>query len=111
MENAKTVFTRVMAPPTTAGGEVAPAALFPHLMAVLVLLTLVSLFHVWSRVQVIELNLQLNEAGRQLKEYKQEGTRLRLEIASLKTPARIETLAKGELGMVLPAEQQMIVVR
>jgi cell division protein FtsL len=41
----------------------------------------------------------------------QEKSRLRLEVASLKNPARIETLAKGELGMGLPTDQQVIVVR
>jgi cell division protein FtsL len=85
--------------------------LFPHLMVVMVLLTLVSIFHVWSRVRVIELNLQLADAGRQLKNEQQEQNRLRLEVASLKTPARIEALAKGELGMALPTEQQVVIVK
>jgi len=31
--------------------------LFPHLMVVMVLLTIVSIFHVWSRAKVIDLNL------------------------------------------------------
>ncbi len=85
--------------------------LFPHLMVVMVLLTLVSVFHVWSRARVIELNLQLADIGNQLKEEQQEQNRLRLEVASLKTPARIEALAKGELGMALPADQQVVVVK
>ncbi len=85
--------------------------LFPHLMVVMVLLTIVSIFHVWSRAKVIELNLQLTGIGGQLKEAQQEQNRLKLEVASLKTPARIEALAKGELGMALPADQQVINVR
>ena len=36
---------------------------------------------------------------------------LRLEVASLKNPARIEALAKGDLGMDLPSDQQVIVVK
>jgi cell division protein FtsL len=85
--------------------------LFPHLMVVMVLLTLVSIFHVWSRVRVIELNLQLADVGSQLKNEQQEQNRLKLEVASLKTPARIETLAKGELGMALPTDQQVVIVK
>ena len=45
------------------------------------------------------------------KNEQQEQNRLKLEVASLKTPARIETLAKGELGMALPTEQQVVIVK
>ena len=41
----------------------------------------------------------------------QEQGRLKLEVASLKTPARIEAIAKGTLGMSLPTEQQVVVVK
>jgi cell division protein FtsL len=85
--------------------------LFPYLLAVMVLLTIVSIFHVWSRVRVIDLNLQLAEVTRQMKEQQQEHNRLKLEVASLKTPARIEALAKGVLGMALPTDQQMVIVK
>lgn len=77
----------------------------------LILLTAVSIFHVWSRFRLVELNLQLGESSRQLKELEQEQKRLRLEAESLKTPARIETLAKRDLGMTIPKEHQMIQVR
>ena len=52
--------------------------IFPHLVIVMVLLTIVSIFHVWSRVQTIELNLQLTDVGNQLKNEQQEQNRLRL---------------------------------
>lgn len=85
--------------------------LFPYLMGVMVLLTLVSIFHVWSRVKVIDLNLQITEITREIKAQEQEQNRLRLEVASLRTPARIEAIAKGDLGMALPTEQQVVVVK
>ncbi len=85
--------------------------LFPYLIIVTVLLMLVSLFHVWSRVKVVDLNLQLTEANKTMKENLQEKNRLRLEVASLRNPARIEMLAKGELGMALTSDQQVIVVK
>ncbi len=85
--------------------------LFPYLIIVTVLLMLVSLFHVWSRVKVVDLNLQLTEANRILRENLQEKNRLRLEAASLRNPARIEMVAKEELGMALPSDQQVIVVK
>jgi cell division protein FtsL len=85
--------------------------LFPYLLAVMVLLTIVSIFHVWSRVRLIDLNLQLAEVTRQMKEQHQEHSRLKLEVASMKTPARIEALARGELGMALPTDQQVVIVK
>lgn len=85
--------------------------IFPHLIAVMVLLTLVSIFHVWSRVKVVEMNLQLTEVGNQLKNEQQEQNRLKLEVASMRTPVRIEAVAKGELGMALPTEQQVVIVK
>jgi len=85
--------------------------LFPYLMVVMVLLTVVSIFHVWSRVKVIDMNLRIAGISREIREQEQEQNRLRLEVASLKTPARIEALAKGTLGMALPTEQQIIVVK
>lgn len=85
--------------------------LLPYLMVVLLLLTGVSLFHVWSRIRVIEYGLQITESGRLLKDAQQENSRLRLEVASLKTPARIEGLARDELGMALPTDQQVVAIR
>jgi len=34
-----------------------------------------------------------------------------LEVASLKTPARIEAIAKNNLGMTVPTDAQIIVVK
>jgi cell division protein FtsL len=82
-----------------------------YVMGIIVVVTAVSVFHVWSRVKVMDLNLKVGELRRELKAQEQEQGRLRLEVASLKIPARIETLAKGELGMSLPTEQQVIQVR
>jgi len=81
------------------------------LMICMVLLTIVSIFHVWSRFRLVELNLQVGEANRQLKNLEQEQKRLMLEVASLKTPARIEAIAKNNLGMTVPTDAQIIVVK
>lgn len=85
--------------------------LFPYLMIVMVLLTVVSVFHVWSRVKVIDMNLRIAEISREIREQEQEQNRLKLEVAALKTPARIEALARGELGMALPTDQQVVIVK
>lgn len=112
MAQTKVAYDKVVAPArpgTVARGE--SWISFPYLTGVMVLLTLVSIFHVWSRVEVIDLNLKISDASRQLKEQQQENKRLRVEVASLKAPARIEALAKGELGMALPTDQQVVLVK
>lgn len=112
MAHSKATFSKVAAPASTAtvanGRHLVP---FPYLVGVMVLVTAVSIFHVWSRVRVIDLNLQISAVNRQFQEMQQENKRLKVEIASLKTPARIEALAKGELGMALPTDQQVIVIK
>ena len=113
MADIKTMSSKVAAPRQLNVVSLNPKKLdiFPHLVAIMVLLTLVSIFHVWSRVKVIELNLQLADVGNQFKNEQQEQNRLKLEVASMKTPVRIEALAKGELGMALPTEQQVVIVK
>jgi cell division protein FtsL len=113
MANIKTMSNKVAAPRHLDAVDVYAKRgdLFSHLMVVMVLLTLVSIFHVWSRVKVIDLNLRLADVNGQVKEVQQEQNRLKLEVASLKTPARIEVLAKGDLGMALPTDQQVVIVK
>jgi cell division protein FtsL len=111
MANIKTAYSKVAAPPRIELESPLRWELFPFIIAVLALLTIVSVFHVWSRVKVIDLNLQISELSKQMKESQQEYNRLYLEAASLKTPARIEAVAKGELGMLLPTDQQAVTVK
>ena len=77
----------------------------------MVVFTIVSVFHVWSRFKLVDLNLKISEISSQLNEAEQEQKRLKLESASLKAPARIEAIAKNELGMALPTDQQVINVK
>jgi cell division protein FtsL len=109
--HTRTAYSKVVAPKRVEAIYAKRWDLFPYLMMVMVLITVVSTFHVWSRVKVVELSLGVTEVNRLFKDQQQENSRLRLEVASLKTPARIEAMAKGELGMALPTDQQVVVVR
>ncbi|NTV48899.1 MAG: cell division protein FtsL [Geobacteraceae bacterium] len=113
MAQVRTDYTKVAAPRALGGLEVTPHRidLFKYLMICMVLFTMVSVFHVWSRFKLVDLNLQISEISRQLSEAGQEQKRLRLEAASLKAPDRIEAIAKNELGMALPTKQQIIYVK
>jgi len=113
MAQARTDYTKVAAPRALGGLVVTPQRidLFKYLMICMIVFTIVSVFHVWSRFKLVELNLQISEISRQLNEAGQEQKRLKLEAASLKAPARIEAIAKNELGMALPTDQQIIHVK
>ncbi|ABQ28125.1 cell division protein FtsL [Geotalea uraniireducens] len=111
MAHSKATFSKVAAPTKSAAVVDLRWSSFPYLTAVMAMVTVVSIFHVWSRVKVIDLNLQIVGTNGSYKEQQQENKRLKLEVASLKTPARIEALAKGELGMTMPTEQQVVVVK
>ncbi|CAH2032243.1 cell division protein FtsL [Trichlorobacter ammonificans] len=112
MGTAKTDYGKVLLPQQVGRGfSVRRLDVARFLMICMILLTIVSIFHVWSRFRLIELNLQVSEASRKLKSLEQEQKQLQLEVASLKTPARIETIAKRDLGMAVPREEQIILVR
>ena len=113
MAQARTDYTKVAAPRALGGLVVTPHRidLFKYLMICMFIFTMVSVFHVWSRFKLVDLNLQISEISRQLSEAGQEQKRLKLEAASLKAPARIEAIAKNELEMDLPTVLQVVHVR
>ena len=77
----------------------------PNLLPVLgfiALLLLVSLFFVWSRAQVTSLEYEMSQL--------ESTSNLRLEAASLRSPERIERVARQELHLRLPSADQVITV-
>ncbi len=70
-----------------------------------------SLFYVWSRIQVIQIGYALSDALKEERALTLVNKKLRLEIATLKSYARIEKIAIEELGMVKPKPDQVIVIR
>jgi cell division protein FtsL len=75
------------------------------------MLLLLSLFVVWSRLQVLQLEYGISSVESKIRSGQQEASRLRLEAASLRHPGRIEQVAMSELGLRLPNPSQMISVR
>jgi cell division protein FtsL len=70
-----------------------------------------SLFYVWSHHQIIALGYETSQATREEQELLQENKKLRLKLAALKAPGRIERMASQELGLVNPQKEQLIIVR
>ena len=105
MAQARTDYTKVAAPRALGGLVVTPHRidLFKYLMICMVVFTIVSVFHVWSRFKLVDLNLEISEISRQLNAAGQEQKRLRLEAASLKAPARIARSAEARGSLPLPS--------
>jgi cell division protein FtsL len=70
-----------------------------------------SLFYVWSRIQVIQLGYEISNTMKEERTLTESNKKLRLEIATLKSYARIERLALEELRMAKPRPEQVILIR
>lgn len=70
-----------------------------------------SLFYVWSRIQVIQLGYEISNVLKEERGLAEANKKLRLEIATLKSCARIEKFAAEELRMAKPKPEQVIVIR
>ena len=83
------------------------------LLFTLILLFLIggSLFYVWSRIQVIQFGYEISNALKEGRALAETNKKLRLEIATLKSYARIEKFAVEELKMTKPKSEQVIVIR
>lgn len=70
-----------------------------------------SLFYVWTRIQVIQFGYEISNALKEERALTEANKKLRLEIATLKSYARIEKLAVEDLKMAKPKPEQVIVIR
>jgi cell division protein FtsL len=70
-----------------------------------------ALFYVWSRIQAIQLGYEISNVLKEEKVLTEANKKLRLEIATLKSCARIERFATEELRMAKPKPEQVIVIR
>ena len=70
-----------------------------------------ALVYVWSRIQVIQAGYEISNAMKAGRGLVEENKKLRVEMATLKSYARIEKLATDELGMSKPRPDQVIIIR
>jgi cell division protein FtsL len=73
-------------------------------------LVAVLLFSAWQHFELLRHGYQLEELQRQKAVEEEAGRRLRLEIETLKSPKRIETLAIEKLHLVPPSHDEAIVI-
>jgi cell division protein FtsL len=67
--------------------------------------------HVSLRYRVIRAGYELSERTDELRGLEQQNRKLRLELSLLRSPERIERLARDKLGLVRPDPEHIRVVR
>jgi cell division protein FtsL len=79
-------------------------------VGVAVVLVLALLFSAWQHFELLRNGYQLEELQRQRAAEEETGRRLRLEIETLRSPKRIESLATSQLHLVAPSREEAIVL-
>ena len=73
-------------------------------------LVLVLLFSAWQHFELLRHGYQIETMKRQRSAEEETGRRLRLEIETLRSPKRIESLATEQLHLVAPTRSEAIVI-
>jgi cell division protein FtsL len=73
-------------------------------------LVMVLLFSAWQHFELLRHGYQIETMQRQRAAEDETGRRLRLEIETLRSPKRIETLATEQLHLVAPSQDEAIVI-
>ena len=73
-------------------------------------LVLVLLFSAWQHFELLRRGYQVEELQRERAAEEETGRQLRLEIETLRSPARIEALATDQLHLVAPARGEATVI-
>ena len=83
---------------------------FKHYVLMVAALIFFSLLFVWSRIEVVQIGYEISHANQVYQNVSKENQRLRVEVASLKSPSRIEEIAKNRLDLIHPTHEQIIVI-
>jgi cell division protein FtsL len=70
----------------------------------------VVLLHVWLRLQVVHMGYVLSTTSKLQGQLEQENRELKVELATLTSPDRLEAMSRRRLGLTLPEKGQVIVL-
>jgi cell division protein FtsL len=82
----------------------------PFIFVTLVLMA-VALVYVWSHIRMTELEYKVAEEMSIKESLLEEQRKLKVEIATLKSPQRLEAIAKEKLQMSYPTRDQVIILK
>ena len=76
----------------------------------LFLITFGLLFYLWPHYQMLKISDELQRLRMEYTKEMEDASLFKVEIASLKSPGRIEHVAKEQLGMLFPGKDQVIII-
>ena len=82
----------------------------PFIFVTLVFMA-VALVYVWSHIRMTELEYMIAEEMSIKERLMEEQRKLKVEIATLKSPQRLEAIAKEKLHMAYPTRDQVIILK
>ena len=68
------------------------------------------LFYTWSRVQCVQLGYEISNAAEIQRSRTTLQNNLKIELARLKSPDRIATIAMNRLGLIMPGPANVIMI-
>lgn len=80
-------------------------------VVVAAIVILLALTFVWTRVRVIQLGYEVSQLNRVVGDLLKQKNRLEVEVAKLKSPDRLEVLAKDQFHMRLPMGEEIVFVK
>jgi cell division protein FtsL len=80
-------------------------------LATVLLVVIFFVLYVWSRLEVINLGYRISHVDKTQKELLRVNRELKLEIASLKSPSRLEKIGKENLNLFPPDPRQIVIMR
>jgi cell division protein FtsL len=83
---------------------------YSNFIFVTLVLMAVALIYVWSHIRMTELEYMVAAEMSIKEKLVEEQTKLKVEIATLKSPQRLEAIAKEKLQMTYPTRDQVIIL-
>jgi cell division protein FtsL len=71
----------------------------------------VALIYVWSHIHMTEMEYRIAQELGSQERLVEEQAKLKVELATLKSPQRIETIAREKLQMTYPGREQVILLK
>jgi cell division protein FtsL len=112
MATAVSVPTRKIATPKRERAARAAGSRWRLLLGVFLGVVLIAavLLHVWLRLQVVRMGYVLSTTSKLQTRLEQENRELKVELATLTSPERLEAMARQRLGLTAPEKSQIIVL-
>ena len=92
-------------------GEKGTKPRLSHFIFITLIFMTIALVYVWFHIKITKLNYQIASEISVRDGLLEENRRLKVEVATLKAPRRIEKIARDKLKMYFPDKEQVIFVK